>query len=229
MGQRTQARYRGVVYGIDLLDHASVMAGQPRIVPNDYVGQTRQRGRAREMQHRDTQPFSDLIVGSPRILWEGLCTDDELDEIERSFIQDVDRRPRMNEKLNEDNRQRIPKLEQARQRHERDARNGVAPWQWPSQRARASLLEWEPRTQPVPARAWTPAQVKAALWTAAWLLETIAVWALLHQHQLAAGWPRLAWSAGAALALLLWSLAGAPITRRQWRKIRRRGWKRWLR
>jgi hypothetical protein len=202
------------------------MADSPVIVLNDYVGQTRQRGRAREMQHRETQPFSDLIVGSPRILWEGLCTDEELDRIERQFIRDGKVRPRLNEKLNEDNPARIPKLEQARQRHERDARRGEQPWQWPSQRNRASLVEWESRTQPVPARVWTPAQIKAALWTGAWLLETIAVWAFLGQQHMLHGWARLGWSAAVAFALLVWSLAGAPITRRQWRKVRRRGWKR---
>ena len=87
---RTQRAYRGVVYGIDVLDHTT---GQ--IVRNDYVGQTRQRGRAREMQHRDTQPWSDLIVGSPRVLWEGVCTDEQLDDVERQLIQDVEVRPRL--------------------------------------------------------------------------------------------------------------------------------------
>ncbi len=237
-GARAQARYRGVVYGIDLLEHASVMAGTPVIVPNDYVGQTRQRGRGRENQHRDDKPWSDLIVGSPRVLWEGICTKDELDEMERRFIQDVPVRPRMNWRLNEDNPEQVPKWVQLEQRHQRDDARSVPRWVEPARRARQSLLDWEP---PQPARVgavrrvsvprkWRPVQVKVGLWSMSWFLIASAAWGFLARNGLLDGWQqRLVCGLIVAPLLIVWSLAGAPISKRQWRRVRRRGWRRWMR
>jgi hypothetical protein len=144
----TEARYRGAVYGLDVLDHHTGL-----VVVADYVGKTRQKGRARELQHRDTQPFSDRIVGSARVLWEGLCTEAELDEMERWFIQrpgeDPKVRPRLNYVWNEDNPHQVPKWDQVAQRHERDDAAGVPRWVPPDQRDRSSLLDWD---TPMPGR-----------------------------------------------------------------------------
>lgn len=225
---RTQSAFRGAVYGIDVIDHDSFMAGRPVVVPDDYRGKTRQRGRARELQHRDRQPFSDLIVGDSHVLWEGICTEDDLDAVERRFIQREHPRPRLNIDLNEDNPHMIPKEVQIAQRHARDDRMGRPHWKPFEQRQRESLLEWDLReqVQPMPVRQqsitgrWSPAQIKAGLWSTSWLsttglffamLEVIVVWQV-----------RLALSAVVSFVLLLWALAGAPVTKAQRAKVRRR-------
>jgi hypothetical protein len=216
--RRADLVLRGVVYGIDLLDHASVMADAPRIVPDDYVGQTTQRGRGRENQHRDDKPWSDLIVGSPRTLWEADCTGKQLDEQERHFIQDgpPEGRPRMNWKLNEDNPFQIPKWVQLEQRHERDRKFGRPLWQPPELRNRESLLEWSDRASPVRQNKPAPTRRQKFLigWVCTWLASMIAtVVGLLHSHLangtqtliaaplalpalLLAGWLLLLWKAG---------------------------------
>lgn len=202
---RTARSYRGVVYGIPVYDDEL-----GRIVPDDYVGKTRQRGRLRENQHRDNQPFSDRIVGSPRVLWEGVCTDEELAGMERHFIQDVPVRPRLNVEMNEDNPDAIPKWKQIEQRHERDRAEKRELWVPLEQRQRKSLLEWETPDrpafqQPSPmarASAWTfePWEIKLALWLGAWLFSTLITWGCLT------GW-------GIARAAAFWTaLIGCGVT-----------------
>jgi len=222
--RRSSTAYRGVVYGIDVLDH---LTGQK--MPDDYVGQTRQRGRARENQHRDDQPWSDLIVGSSHVLWEGICTDTELDEMERRFIQDAEVRPRLNWKLNEDNPRHIPKWVLLEQRHERDQAAGRPLWVPPDQRARESLLEWPDRggvvSKPLPprppARPWSSrrkhltglAVAVATLIPAAWIAL-----AVLGRWFVEAWWliPL------ACAALTAWVWAGCPVRKRGRRKARSR-------
>lgn len=227
---RTPARYRGAVYGIDILDHET---GQ--VVPNDYVGKTRQKGRARENQHRDTQPFSDRIVGSPRVLWEGICTEDELDEMERHFIQDVPVRPRMNWLMNEDNPHHIPKWVQIEQRHARDDAAGVPRWQPPEQRQRSSLLEWETATpigvsrRVAPVRKWRPWQKRLVGWSSAWLALVGAAFFLLAQFgPFAEVEDDLIAALVSGSALIVWVMCGAPIpvgrSQRRARKLRRWLW-----
>lgn len=234
---RTDARYRGVIYGIDILDHET-----RQVVPDDYVGKTRQRGRARENQHRDDQPWSDLIVGSSHVLWEGICTEAELDEMERRFIQDVDRRPRMNWKLNENNPQQIPKWVQVDQRHARDDAAGRPRWVPLEQRDASSLLAQPMTVRSVPAmsvrrvsgtRSWSALQVNICIWSGSWGLIAIVMWGLSAQIGLFATWTGSAlFGCLASLALCLWGLAGAPITRRQrrrsWTAVKR-GLPRWMR
>jgi len=220
---RQQARYRGVVYGIDVIDHVT-----GEIVRNDYVGQTTQRGRGRENQHRDDQPWADLIVGSPRALWEGVCTDAELDEMERRFIQDVPVRPRLNWQLNEDNPHHIPKWVLVEQRHERDDREGRPRWVPPKQRTRDSLLEWGecpapsvPRTRP-PARAsWRPWQQHVVGLGVAQVLLSVAGWIVLAVKGM---WVPEAWWAvpAAVLAVTVWAWLGFPVRRQGRRKAVRR-------
>lgn len=51
-----------------------------------YGGQTRQRGGRRDLQHRDCQPWADIIADGPIALVEGAMTGAELDAIERAVI-----------------------------------------------------------------------------------------------------------------------------------------------
>ncbi|GGN39357.1 hypothetical protein FHR83_006736 [Actinoplanes campanulatus] len=217
--RRADARYRGVVYGLDVIDHDT---GQ--IVRNDYVGQTRQRGRGRENQHRDSQPWADLIVGSPRVLWEGLCTDVELDEMERLFIQEppTGERPRLNWLLNEDNPRHVPKWVLVDQRHERDDREGRPRWVPVDERRREGLLEWEsapvqPTRQPKVRRPWSSRRrhltglgvAQAVLLLAGWL--ALLVYGQWRQETALA-------VVVASLVLPVWVWAGCPIRRRGRRK-----------
>lgn len=225
---RVNVRRAAVVYGIDVLDHHTGL-----IVPNDYIGQTRQKGRARENQHRDSQPFSDRIVGSPRVLWEGLCTDDELDAIERRFIREL--RPRLNWVHNEDNPGQIPKWIQLEQRLERDDAEGRLRWVPLDQRPAVSLVEQPMRVFPAgvsraPARQpWPGWKQKATLWAGSWLLLAATIVAAGHAYGIVVAWPPVLIIATITqVAVIVWSLAGAPISRRQWRRARRRlpGWMR---
>lgn len=214
---RQRTAYRGAVYGIDILDHHT---GQ--VVPNDYVGQTRQRGRARENQHRDTQPFSDRIVGSPRVLWEGICTDEELDAIEREFIRKL--RPRMNWIHNEDNPDQIPKWVQVEQRHERDDAAGVARWVPPDQRQRASLLEWEPVGRTVtstavcrPRKRWRPWQRHLLGIGVTFLVLAGTGWTVLATQHLLDGSTAVA-DPIAAVVAAVWGWFGFPGAGKRWRR-----------
>ncbi len=220
----------GVVYGIDVIDHDSWMAGTPQVMLNDYVGQTRQQGRARENQHRDTQRFSDLIVGSPRVLWQGMCTDVELDEVERRFIQQGvgGVRPRLNYLLNEDNPARIPKYTQTEQRHARDDREGRARWVPLERRKRAGPLDAPTRVWPAsPSRKPRPVwQVKVALWSTAWFALAVIFSGLCTRH---AHWSMLvdcSVGAGIGSLLLAWGVWRKPDTFAMWRK-RLRKIRRW--
>jgi len=224
--RRTDARYRGVVYGLDVLDHHT---GQ--IVPNDYVGKTRQKGRARENQHRDDQPFSDRIVGSPRVLWEGDCTEVELNEMERRFIQDVptEQRPRLNWKMNEDNPYQIPKWVQVEQRHERDDREDRPRWVPSDQRARSSLLDWDTpapvAVRQLPRRRWSSRRKHLTGLVVAWAVLTFAGWISLAVYDVLNRYAMIA-VVLAGLWLSVWVWAGVPVTSRGLDKAERRARKR---
>lgn len=231
---RTDKAYRGVVYGIDVIDHVTKLE-----VPNDYVGKTRQKGRLRELQHRDRQPFADRIVGDVHVLWEGICTDEELAEMERRFIQDAEVRPRLNVEMNEDNRHRIPKFRQIEQRHERDRALGRPLWVPYEQRSRDSLLEWQTPDRPAyeqrsagQRRVLKPWQKRLiafaralALRASVWAGSTLVVWLLaLHWHL--GGWRQAL--TGAALFLPALLLTVLLIMSRTARKSTRRRFMRWL-
>jgi hypothetical protein len=202
------------------------------------VGQSRQKGRARENQHRDNNPNSDLMVGSPRILWEGWCTDDELDEWERQFIQDVEQRPRLNWKLNEDNPQQIPIPRQKEQRWARDDQAGRPRWEPAPYRPEAyrppvvagNARRWvHPADRGVsgrtvastvvrkPRKAWRPWQKHLLGIGITWLLLTIAGWvglgyAGLLEHDTAIIDPVVALVAG------VWGWFGLPLAGKRWRR-----------
>lgn len=234
--EQAQTAFRGVAYGFDVVDHASFMAGTPVVVPDDYVGKTRQRGRAREMQHRDDKPWSDLIVGSSHALWEGICTEDELDEIERRLIRE--KAPRLNDRDNRWNPDRISLTEQVRQRRERDALRGDPPWAPLEQRRRESLLEWDTPQQAAPlrrvrprrrpARRWKPWQRRALGWFTTWAGLTVACWIAALAYHLG-GWQQTGSVSAAVWAVLLgWIMCGCPWpagSSRRARRWRRRLWR----
>lgn len=205
----------GQVYGIDVVDHESWMAGTPRIVLNDYVGQSRQPGRARENQHRDDKPFSDLIVGSPRVLWEGYCTDEDLDKMERHFIREVEQRPRLNWRMNEDNRRQIPIPRQKEQRWARDAKRGAGE-RWTPTEYRPEVYGYRPspvrRSKP-----WRPWQKHLLGIGITWKVLAVAALALLGwRNLLDADAALTAWIG--ALPSGLWGWFGFPGVGKRWRR-----------
>lgn len=214
---RADVRRPGAIYGINLLDPDTMT------IRMDYVGQTRQRGRAREMQHRDDKPWEDLIIGSPALLAEGMWTQRELDAQEKQAIARI--RPRMNYEHNLDNPERIEIWRQKQQRWTRDDQAGRPRWVPLEERVPVGLLDQPTRipapraaAAPVAAKRWRPWQVKACLWSATWTLLILACWAFAHQHELGHGWLRLACCAGAALALQGWSLLRPIDTVELWRE-----------
>lgn len=218
---RTDTRFRGVIYGFDLLDHETGVK-----VPDDYVGKTRQRGRRRELQHRSDKPWEDLIVGSSHVLWEGICDEDELDRLERQFIRD--KRPRMNDRDNRWNPDRIDYDEQVRQRHERDDRDGKPRWVPLEQRQRDSLLDWDETPPPgrpavVVRRELKPWQKKALAWFGAWLTVLVGGWiGLVVYFDFSEVWHPVAISGGippaVVVVLALWLGSRKPKRRKRRRK-----------
>lgn len=214
----------GRVYGWTVLDHDSWMAGVYLPVPNDYIGQTRQKGRARENQHRDDKPWEDLTVGSPNVLWEGMCTDGQLDEMERRFIQrpgeDAKLRPRLNWRMNEDNPHQIPIPRQKEQRWARDAKRAEA--------AGVTAVWWEPTPYRPEVYGYTPAPARRSKPWRPWqkhLLGIGVVWAVLS----AAGLVGLGYAGlldpdtaladpMAGLVAGLWAWFGCPGVGKRWRR-----------
>lgn len=64
-------------------------------------------------------------------------------------------------------------------------------------------------------------QVEALVWSTTWALTTVVGWGELDRHTQWAWTTNALCASAAALGLLLWSLAGAPMTRRQWKTLRR--------
>lgn len=141
-------RRRGIVYGLRTLrpedGYTSVEVG--------YAGQTRQRLRSREVQHREDQPFSDVIVGDAFVIAEGWWTDAELDAAELAAIRQT--RPRYNIAGNEGNPDRVKPWVARDQRRERDEAAGRPVWQ--------------PRIAVPVGRSWWPCPIWQ-LWVLAWL------------------------------------------------------------
>lgn len=216
-GQRIRRRL-GYVYAYDTLrvDEHGVAADTG--VEVGYVGQTVQRLSARDDQHRGIaggpdgtpakcQPFSDLIVGSVRVVEQGMWTQAELDERERFHIERL--RPRYNHEHNGDNLLRVPIYVARRQRDARDAARGVAPQSWAP-------------TRQISRRGWSAAmQVLRSRWTW-WLLLWAAFTAGLAVVDVAGQHLTLRESAYLATA----GLAGGWLW---WRFYARRRVRRWTR
>lgn len=227
---RRQVLPIGVVYGYRLRDPRT---GEIRI---DYIGQTRQRGKARELQHREDKPWSDLILGDPVILWEQRCTDADLNAKEEWFIRYSKPRPRMNWKLNEDNPEQIPIPRQKEQRWARDDAARLPRWAPPAERVPASLLDM-PMRQPSltvsgrrrsAAQPWRPWQKRLVGWSSAWLAVVGVVFFLLAYFGVFA---TVGDDFVAALisgsTLIVWVMRGAPVPVGRWRR-RARKVRRWL-
>ncbi|MEU8158063.1 hypothetical protein AB0B94_30790 [Micromonospora sp. NPDC048986] len=80
-------RRRSAVYGIPTLpvDSAGRVVPGPPVV--GYIGQTAQTVKQREDQHRETQPFGDVIFGGSWTIEEGYWTQAELDAKEEWYIR----------------------------------------------------------------------------------------------------------------------------------------------
>lgn len=234
---RTGVRRPGAIYGLDIADHDTLIAAAVhKVMKDDYVGQTRQKGRARESQHRDDKPYEDLIVGSAHVLEQGMWTDEELDEREVYWIRRLC--PRMNYEHNLDNPDRIEIWRQKEQRWVRDDAAGRARWVPLEQRQPSGLLD-QPMAfrsatasavrRPNSPHSWSPRRIKACLWSSAWGMTAVVMSGYSSQLALFPTWPKnLLCGSVISAVLLVWSLAGAPLTRRQWRRLRRRGLRRWM-
>lgn len=190
-----------------------------------YVGETWQMPFDRLMQHVRDQPWADTMLGwelDPTVYYGKT----KVLEAEAKAIRAE--KPLYNVRGNERNRQRIDPPLAIRQRRARDAANRAPRWVHPDDRTDLSTPLKPDRRVSVP-RQWSPWQVKTGLWSTAWFLTTGIGWAVFERH---GSWPagtNVGVAAGIALLLLVWSLAGAPLSARQWRRVRRRGWRRWMR
>jgi hypothetical protein len=163
-------RRRGVVYGIRTLDpeNGAIVLG--------YVGQTFQALADREAQHREDQPWSDLIVDEAFVIACGWWTCAEIDAAEALYIRAL--RPTYNFEHNLDNPQRVPIWVARQQREQRDAVAGRAPWVPPhrpdARRPRRTTVQ--PRRRPA-RRRW-PRPVRRLAWRAiVWLTLAATIFA----------------------------------------------------
>jgi hypothetical protein len=193
VGGPSVTRRLGIVYGYPILDPAT---GRVR---TDYVGQTIQTLAARDRQHRGLapnrdgstrcQPWSDLIVGQPFVIEQGMWTAAELDERERHHIATL--RPRYNVALNYSNGARIKPWEAQAARAQRDAARGLPPSIVPASPSRLSVWRRLAASRVV---RWASRQLRAALrgvapWLAVWAALTVAglIWAPMPARQVPGG------------------------------------------
>lgn len=171
-------RRAGVVYGIPTYhpDTGDIVVG--------YVGRTFQTLAAREQQHRDTQPWSDTIVGdlgAAYVIETGMFTVDEIEQREAVHMRRL--LPLYPYEFNLDNPHRIPIFEARGQRARRDAARGVRS-QWsapavPQQRRRVSRLRPAPATTPAVSSADAARWQRLTWWAYGWVALTTALVAVL--------------------------------------------------
>lgn len=111
----------GIVYGFRTLNPRTLAE-----IELGYVGKTRQRLHTREYQHREEQPWADIIVGSAYIISESFWTDQELDHAETWAIQVL--KPRYNIEKNHGNAYRATPEDAVQQRQARDRARGIPAW-----------------------------------------------------------------------------------------------------
>lgn len=211
-------RRPSIVYGFNILDPATM---QIRV---DYVGKSVRKLETREREHRGPdfdvevgeQPWSDLIVGKPFIVEQGLWTDAELDERETFHIHQL--RPRYNHDKNLHNPERIPIPVARRQREERDLAKGLPSPTWPAARQATASTKVGGAPQRKAAVSRRRDQVTGTPFEG-WLtcllilgpVMTIAGWLALRTRFGLSGWHALEWSAAGtvvvfAVAPLAWWL-----------------------
>lgn len=186
-----------------------------------YIGETVRQPFERLMEHVDSQPWMDTVTRWER---EPLVYAGKRQVLEAEAAAIRAERPLYNVRGNEQNRDRVIPPEAIRQRRARDAQRGRARWVHPADRAgfdQSTRLMPERRVS-VP-RKWTALQVKALVQSTIWVSATGIIWGVLGRLDLFDSWvQRLVFGVVAALALIVWSLAGAPLTSRQWKALRRR-------
>ncbi|MFG2046109.1 hypothetical protein ACGFIW_01595 [Micromonospora sp. NPDC048935] len=180
-------RRKRAVYGIMTLDVDARGIPIPGAAPVvGYIGQSRQTVWQREQQHRDEQPFSDLIVGGSWTIEEGWWTQQQLDEREQHYIRrgvsllpgQEAQRPKYNIDCNRENRDRIKPWDAVAHRQAREPG-----WVKP---AKGSFVSRQ-RTYGPPqnmARAvrrrprfrWTRRRIRAAVLTGVWLVLFAGFW-----------------------------------------------------
>lgn len=189
VGGPSVTRRLGIVYGYRIFDPAT---GEVR---TDYVGQTIQTLAARDRQHRGLapnrdgstkcQPWSDLIVGQPYVIEQGMWTAAELDERERHHMAAL--KPRYNIQHNWGTTDRIKPWEAQAARASRDAARGLPPGVVPARVPRPSvwrrlaatrIARWAGRLLRTAARRTAP-------WVAVWVVLAVAgvVWAPMPDGQ----------------------------------------------
>lgn len=232
----TALRRRSAVYGIPVLavDEHGIPLPVPTVVVG-YIGQTVQTVKTREDQHREDQPFGDLIVAGSWTIEEGYWTAEELDERERHYIRSGvpltpggrQQRPIYNYHHNEGNPQRIEIWRAIKHRQVREPG-----WVKPTQPGQVRIPR-QRAPQPVAYRAgsWLSRWWGRRRW---WVLGLSAVWVVLFAG---ACWvARRVWdgwdvaTAGAVSATAPFALVQGTIWYRRvrswWRRTVRPWWRR---
>jgi hypothetical protein len=188
-----------------------------------YVGETVRRPFERLMEHVDVQPWIDTVTRwerDPRVFaGKGAVLEAEAQAIRSEM-------PLYNVKGNERNPHRIIPPDAIRQRRARDAARGKPRWVHPGDRASVGVRQSSPVVSV--RRTWSPWQVKACLWSTAWVLLTSVGWGAMARH---GHWPMSTDALSACVAstvLLLWGVLRRPDSWRLWRR-RFRKLRRWSR
>ncbi|MCG5464255.1 hypothetical protein MED01_002420 [Micromonospora sp. MED01] len=175
------------MYGIPTLpvdEDGYVVPGAAPIV--GYIGKSVQTVYQRQEQHRDDQPFSDLIVGGSWVIEEGFWTDAELSAREEWWIRNgavlvrggKPQRPVYNYEFNLDNPNRVEVWRAVEQRQAREpgwvkpANGSFVPRQrtyGPPQNV-ARVVRRRPRIR------WTRRRIRAAMLAAVWLVMFAGFW-----------------------------------------------------
>jgi hypothetical protein len=186
-----------------------------------YVGETVRQPFERLMEHVYSQPWIDTVVRwevDPRAFAGKQAVLEAESQAIRSEL------PLYNVKENLANPARIIPPEAIRQRRARDLERRRPRWVHPDDRNRPdqSTPIMPDRPVSVP-RTWTALQVKALVLSCTWVLTAAAITGFLGQYGLLSSWSqRMLAGLACAPILIVWSLAGAPVTGRQWKALRRR-------
>lgn len=185
-----------------------------------YIGETAREPLERMLEHVYEKPWADTITS-----WEAddqvYAGKDAVLAAERAAVEAE--RPLYNYEWNRNNSRRVEIWRQEQQRWARDDAKGRPRWVKPTQQYRAPRRVAAASQAPVPvSQPWPAWKQKTALWTGSWLLLNAASAGGVHAYGLAVGWTPLIFASVVQLALVVWSLRGAAITKEQRRAERRR-------